>query len=85
YLLATLSYYDAPGLVGAAQALVNDLDLEVEGVRNRRGAKSDRVNNTEMIEAKVTPGTYKITVRGVNVPMGSSRGNRQSFAVVLGR
>ncbi|PWU12744.1 MAG: serine protease [Bdellovibrio sp.] len=77
-LLVNLFYTDAPGTPASGQNLVNDLDLEVEGPE-LTAASHDRINNNEVVELKTpAPGTYKIRIRAVNVPMGPV----QTFALV---
>jgi serine protease AprX len=86
-LKVTLAYTDAPGSASAAKALVNDLDLEVtspSGQRsfpNGRNSRDDR-NNMESVDVLApVAGTYRIVVRGVNVPQG--RNGKQPFALVI--
>ncbi len=81
-LKITLAYTDVPGLPAAVPALVNDLDLEVEGpdqVVYRGNAfdagesipnalAADSINNVEGVHlAAPKPGEYKIRVRGTHV------------------
>jgi hypothetical protein len=82
-LRATLVYTDAPASSSAARALVNDLDLVIQGSDGRVLAqKQDRVNNAEMIEMSgLRAGQYTVLVRGVNVPQG--KGGKQPYAVVI--
>jgi len=81
---ATLVWSDYPGSLASARALVNDLDLEVidpRGLcfRGNGGSQPDRVNTVEdvVIDAPVS-GTYRVIVRGANVPLGP-----QPFALVI--
>jgi serine protease AprX len=81
-LRATLVYTDAPGAVSAARALVNNLDLSISGPDGSVQTKNDAVNNTEMLElSNLQPGTYTVTVKGANVPMG--RSGKQPYALVI--
>jgi hypothetical protein len=77
-LTATLVYTDAPGAAGAAQALVNDLDLSLVSVSGPRIDRQDRANNHEFMSLQVNPGDYRIEVRGANVPMG-----QQPYALIV--
>ena len=91
-LKATLVWTDYPGAVGAAKALVNDLDLTVTGpggtvlVGNAfAGGESvadgspDRINVEEQVLMKnPEPGFYTVGVTGYNVPIGP-----QPFALVV--
>lgn len=75
-LLVNLVYTDAPGAVAAAAALVNNLDLKV----NEKESAS-KINNHEMVELKFpAAGTYKIEVRGTNIPMGKN--GKQPFSLI---
>lgn len=81
-LRVTLVYTDPPGLPASIPALVNDLDLEIQGpggvvyagnqmdngVSTPHPAGRDRINNVEgaIIHAPI-PGEYRITVRGHRV------------------
>ena len=83
-LYITLVWTDPPAQTAAAQTLVNDLDLVVDGPNGRLfgngGAAADRKNNAEMVRLEnPTPGTYVITVQAqrVNATFGS-----QPFALV---
>lgn len=75
-LRATLAWSDYPASPAAAKALVNDLDLLLETPEGEvvypNGADGpDRINNVERIELRSPPpGTYRLVVRGVNVPLG---------------
>lgn len=75
-LRVTLCWTDFPGTPGSSKALVNDLDLAViapDGSTNfyRLSSGPDRTNNIEGIDfAASLPGTYRIEVRGFNVPSG---------------
>lgn len=81
---ATLCWTDYPGTVGAAKALVNDLDLEVIGPDSTRykgngQATWDRLNPTErVVIAQPAAGIYQLVVRGYNVPNGP-----QPYALVV--
>jgi serine protease AprX len=80
-LLVNLVYTDAPASPDAAVALVNDLDVELTGPDGKVTASHDRVNNNEVIELSNLPaGTYKISVRGVKIPLGKN--GKQPYAVV---
>jgi hypothetical protein len=84
----TLVYTDAPGLVSAKKALVNDLDLSVMDSRGQifypnHLDKPDSVNNVEMVEFVSSPGeTYTIIVKGTNVPVGKGSKGQQPYALV---
>ena len=82
-LKITLTYTDVPGFPGAAQALVNDLDLEViapdgtayHGNQFANGESIpdapafDAINNVEAVHILVPqPGEYIIRVKARNVP-----------------
>ena len=87
----TLVWTDYPAALEAARQLVNDLDLEVvapDGSRYRgnvlsggwstTGGAADRVNNVECVYLRASQaGTYKVVVRGHNVPQGP-----QDFALL---
>jgi len=82
-LRITLVWTDYPGALAAAQALVNDLDLEVAGPGSvhyygNGGLAPDRLNNVEdvVIEDPST-GLYHVVVRAHNVPQGP-----QPYAIV---
>jgi subtilisin family serine protease len=77
---ATLVYTDAPGAANAAKALVNDIDLEITTPDGQRLALNDKINNSEALSAQ-GPGTYTITVRGVNIPNGKA--GKQPFALLV--
>ncbi len=83
-LRITLAWSDYPGTVGAARALVNDLDLEVTAPNGtvyygNGGATADRVNVIETVFLEsVSSGVYTVRVKGYNVPQGGT----QPFAVV---
>jgi hypothetical protein len=96
-LRVTLAWSDVEGTLGAAQALVNDLDLTVtDGTRTWRGnvfadsgdsvpgGEADRRNTVEQVKLSAPDGgIYVITVRATNVP-GSGRADtdRQGYALV---
>jgi subtilisin family serine protease len=80
----TLAWTDPPAQSSAAQTLVNDLDLIVDGPGGRQlgngGANLDRINNVETIRLEApAPGPYTITVQAhaVNATFGA-----QPFALV---
>lgn len=81
-LLVNLVYTDAPGTPAAATALVNDLSLSLVGANGAAVSMvDDHINNNAVIEAKdLAPGTYKVVVKGVKVPMGQN--GKQAFALV---
>jgi serine protease AprX len=81
-LTATLVYTDAAASVGAAKALVNDLDLVVVDPAGHETTLGDHTNNTEMIEMQAQGGNYEIRVKGTNVPQGPV-GGRQPYALVI--
>ncbi len=88
----TLVWADYPGAVGAAKALVNDLDLTVTAPNGSlflgnvfaagesvTGGSPDRLNVEEQVLIKVPPpGLYTVSVSGYNVPMGP-----QPFALAI--
>jgi subtilisin family serine protease len=81
---ATLAYTDAPASPSAGRALVNDIDLEVVTPSGRMMSLQDSRNNLEMIEFKpgeAEEGSYRIIVRGKNVPQGKS--GKQPYALVV--
>jgi serine protease AprX len=81
---ATLAYTDAPASPSAGRALVNDIDLEVVTPSGRIVSLQDSKNNLEMIEIKpgqAEAGSYRILVRGKNVPQG--RSGKQPYALVV--
>jgi hypothetical protein len=80
-LYANLVWTDAPGSANASKALVNDLDLILTGP-NGTVSSNDHVNNAEMIETTLPAGSYKLTVKGNNVPAGKN-GGRQPYALVF--
>ncbi len=77
-LVATLVYADAPGALAASKTLVNDLDLAIVDASGRRHEILDRVNNNEHLQLLLPAGTYRIEVRGENVPI-----SKQSYALVV--
>lgn len=80
-LLVNLVWTDSPGTPSAAKALVNDLDLSVEQSGQVLAQPTDRINNSEIVDLEAgLRGTYRIRVRGQNVPMG--QGGKQPFALV---
>jgi subtilisin family serine protease len=84
-LRVSLVWTDPPGQPGAARALVNNLDLRVEGPNNQvwlgnGGTGPDQINNVETVRvAQPAPGTYRIIVQGsaVNATFGA-----QPFALL---
>lgn len=86
-LRVTLVWSDYPASPAATSALVNDLDLELEepggAILYPNGqAEADRVNNVEQVEALApVTGTYRLVVRGHNVPFGPQP---YSLVVTLG-
>jgi serine protease AprX len=83
HLTATLVWTDAASAAGAAKALVNDLDLVLVNTANGNETSiNDHVNNTELIEADVTPGAYEVRVKGSDVTQGPAAG-KQPFAVIV--
>ncbi|HJQ37613.1 MAG TPA: S8 family serine peptidase [Thermoanaerobaculia bacterium] len=98
-LRTTLVWTDPEGTLGAAKALVNDLDLTVtkdgntymgnvfsaDGISVTTGGTADRLNNVEQVRLpEPTGGTYTITVRANSVPgNGRAATNRQGFALVV--
>lgn len=86
-LLVNLVYTDAPGTLSAGKALVNNLDLVVEGPKKRSAAQAvvfasqDNTNNNEIAELEgLESGTYTIKVKGTDVPMGKD--GKQPYALV---
>lgn len=95
---ATLVWTDPEGTLGAAKALVNDLDLSVTTgagtfLGNVSGATGDsitggtedRLNNVEQVRFGAPDGgTFAITVRAASVPgNGRSATDRQGYALVV--
>lgn len=81
---ASLVWTDYPGSTAASKALVNDLDLTVTApngtVYNGNdfsapyNSSADHLNNVENVLIKSpVPGTYKISVKGYNIPDGPQR------------
>jgi serine protease AprX len=81
-ITATLMYTDAPASAGAAKALVNDLDLVLVDASGRETSANDHINNGELIETAIAPGTYEVRVKGTSVPQGITSG-KQPYALVL--
>ncbi|MBI3534193.1 MAG: S8 family serine peptidase [Deltaproteobacteria bacterium] len=80
-LQATLVYTDAPAIVSAQKALVNDLDLSITN-GSQTYQLQDRTNNTEMLELKnLSSVIYKVKVKGVNVPQGKN--GKLPYALVI--
>lgn len=97
-LRATLVWSDPEATLGAARALVNDLDLVVsDGTRSWRGnvlsttgesvegGSADAVNNVEQVRLPVPgAGTYTITVTAARVPGNGRPGtSRQGYALAV--
>jgi hypothetical protein len=86
-LKITMAYTDAPGSPWASRALVNDLDLLVRDPKGRifypnGRSEKDNVNNMEQIDVlKPLAGTYRIVVRGADIPQGKQ--GAQPFALVI--
>ncbi|MEW6448484.1 MAG: S8 family serine peptidase [Bacillota bacterium] len=95
-LKVTLCWADPPALPGTAPALVNDLDLVVEGPDGRRylgndseqKGVADRLNNVEQVTVpEPVPGSYRITVVGAKMRGGMASGGQytQPYALVYGQ
>lgn len=94
-LKVTLCWTDPPALPGTGRALVNDLDLVVEGPDGRRYLGNDfegrgvpdRLNNVEQVQIpQPVPGQYRIAVVGVKVGGSPASGShRQAYALVYGQ
>ena len=95
---AALAWYDAEGTLGAAAALVNDLDLEVTDGKTTwfgnvfdssgasvPGGSPDRKNTVEQVRLpSPAAGTYTVTVRGRSVPgNGRTYTQRQGFGLAI--
>ncbi len=79
---ATLVYTDAPGAASSSKLLVNDLDLQITGPTKKISSLGDHTNNNEMIEMKnLQPGTYKVSVMGINIPQGKN--GKQPYALIV--
>ncbi len=90
-LRVTLAWTDPPASLLAAQAWVNDLDLEVRapdgttyfgnvlasGFSVPGGVRDDKNNVEQVIVSAPAPGTWTVTVRGRAVPQGP-----QGYALV---
>ena len=90
-LHVALTWMDEPASAAATQALVNNLDLTVTTPDGRvllgnnlqsgesvSGGAADETNVEEIVYLPhATPGTYTVSIRGANVPLGP-----QPFAVV---
>ena len=80
-------YTDAPASPSAAVAMVNELNLSMKGPTGKTFfpnhlAGPDNRNNSQSIDMHVsTPGTYKVIIRGANVPNG--RNGKQPYALVV--
>ncbi len=81
-LRVTLVWTDPPGSPSSAKALVNDLDLTVVSPSGKTyfgNGQPDRLNNVEGVDAlQPEVGSWRINVRGVNVPQGP-----QPFVLVV--
>lgn len=91
-LKVTLCWADPPALPGTAPALVNDLDLVVQGPDGRcylgndfaEEGVPDRLNNVEQVTvAEPVPGRYRILVVGAKIRGGMASG--QPYALVYGQ
>ena len=87
-LSVQLAWTDYPGDYGAAQALVNDLDLvvsnETTGVvwYGNGVAEGDRTNSMESVRiASAEAGPYSVMVRGVTVPYDCMEGGAAALYV----
>ena len=75
-LKAVLAWSDYPGVVNAAEVLVNDLDLNVIAPDGTEAFPSDLIggdhtNNTEGLALNIVQtGRYQVVVSAYNVPMG---------------
>ena len=69
-LAVGLVWSDYPGTIGAAKALVNDLDLTVIAPNGARSNLDDHVNNVEVIRLSGPAGRYTVIVRGSNIMSG---------------
>ncbi len=88
---ATLTWFDVEGAAGAGVALVNDLDLVVEGPGgtyrgnvfsaglSTTGGSADALNTVEQVRlnggGQPATGTYTLRVQGGNVPGNSREGS----------
>jgi len=83
----TMAYTDAPGTASAQRTLVNDLDLSVIDPSGRTfypngRVDKDSVNNMEQIDIlNPISGSYRVFVRGGNVPQGKN--GSQPYALVV--
>lgn len=81
-VLVNLVWTDAPASPNANPSLVNDLDLELVKPNGEVITVNDKINNHEIIELQgLTAGTYKVVVKGSNVPQGLN--GKQPFALVI--
>ena len=87
-LAVQLVWTDYPGEYGAAQALVNDLDLVVSNETTgavwcgNGVAGGDHTNTVESIRIASAPAaTYSVTVKGVQVPYDCSSGGAAALYV----
>ncbi|MBR4821516.1 S8 family serine peptidase [bacterium] len=69
-LAVGLVWSDYPGTIGAAKALVNDLDLTVIAPNGARSNLDDHINNVEVIRLSGPAGRYTVIVRGTNIMSG---------------
>ena len=87
-LAVQLVWTDYPGEYGAAQALVNDLDLVVSNETSgavwcgNGVAGGDHTNTVESVRIALAPAaTYSVTVKGVQVPYDCSSGGAAALYV----
>jgi hypothetical protein len=97
-LRATLTWYDLPGVPGAAASLVNNLDLEVTGPggtvyrgnvfaagASATGGAADAINTVEQVRLTApAAGAYTFRVIGTAVPgNGAELSDRQGYALAV--
>ncbi|MEM9531943.1 MAG: S8 family serine peptidase [Pseudomonadota bacterium] len=94
---ATLTWTDPPALSAVGRALVNDLDLRVEGAgqtwlgnvingaESSTGGSRDALNTVEQVRLTAPQaGEYTVTVAGTSVPgNGIQNTDRQGFALAV--
>jgi subtilisin family serine protease len=81
-LRVTMTYTDAPASSAAAKALVNDLDVRVIMPSGETRQLNDHINNTEMIEmSQLSAGSYRVVVKGNNVPSGKN--GKQPYSMLV--
>ena len=87
-LAVQLVWTDCPGEYGAAQALVNDLDLVVSNETTgavwcgNGVAGGDHTNTVESVRIPSAPAaTYSVTVKGVQVPYDCSSGGATALYI----